>query len=168
MSARRASVAFASPPRGGWAPKSYPITLCSMKGKDAEVPITTRLHGTMATGATKRIQAFIKIKTQAPGLKSWSMLRASGHEAKQGSQDPCSPTPMLSSLSPSSDPKSKIGARSRRTMVSPYKRSSSIVASKHARRGFEGKELGTSFTRNLLASGVRKVAPSKKQEPQTN
>ena len=50
-----------------------------------------------------------------------------GNEAEQGSQDPCSPATMLSSLSPSSDPESGTGAHLRRTMLSPYERSSSIV-----------------------------------------
>ena len=49
-------------------PTRLPYEVQQIKGENTKVPITARLHGTMGTGITKQIQAFIKLKTHATGF----------------------------------------------------------------------------------------------------
>ena len=56
-------------------PTRLPYTVQQTEGENTEVPITVRLHGTMGTGITKQIQAFIKLKTRAPSFYKYHAKR---------------------------------------------------------------------------------------------
>ena len=72
ISTLHASTTFASPPHGGWVPKSYLVTLRS----------TTNRGGKQQIGITKQIQAFIKLKTQAPGF--YNIMQSMCEQPLQG------------------------------------------------------------------------------------
>ena len=102
----------------------------------------------MGTGITKQMQAFIKLKTQAP---SFYNITQSVCEQPWD----CSPP---SAMPPSSDPASGTRPGWGCTTLSPYENSSSIVAQGQARRGFGGKEhLGIYYEKS---SGIRKYGRS--------